>query len=129
MRIGERRLVGGELLMATFNSKRYAFRHERRDAANAFFPDPGEGPALAPDDLAEGLAEDFMVSATTGQEQGAEAHERFVEEEIGGPFVTTLPRVEFARGYDESNTPEAEREALPTTGPWRRDSTPDDDIE
>jgi len=113
--------------MATFNAKRNALKQGRRDAGDAFFPDPGEGPALAPDDLAEGLAEEFLMSVTTGQEQGAEAHEQFVDEEGGGPFVMTSPRTEFARSYDESNTPEAEREALPTPGPWLGDSTPDDE--
>lgn len=107
--------------------KRDALKHERRDAGDAFFPDPGEGPALAPDDLAEELAEEFLASATTGQEQGAEAHDQFVEEEIGGPFVTTLSRMEFGRAYDESNSPDAEREALPTPGPVLRESISDDD--
>ena len=99
--------------MAMFIPKRSAVKHARRDAGDAFFPDPGEGRALAPDDLAEELAEGFLMSVTTGQEQGAEAHEQFVWEEIGGPFVMTSPRMEFGRGYDESNTPEAERDALP----------------
>jgi hypothetical protein len=38
----------------------------RHDDGNAFFPDPGEGPARAPDDLAESLAEEFLEAATTG---------------------------------------------------------------
>jgi len=107
--------------------KRNAAKHERRDGGDAFFPDPGEGPAWAPDDLAEELAEDFLVSVTTGQEQGVEAHERFVDEEIGGPFVTTSPRMQFGRSYDDSNRPEVESEAFPTPGPWLVDSTPDED--
>lgn len=89
--------------------------HGRPDSADAFFRDPGEGPARAPDDLAEELAEEFLASATTGQEQGEEAHEQFVDEEIGGPFVTSTSGKEFGYAYDESNIPGTMPEAYPTT--------------
>lgn len=91
--------------------------HQRRDSGDAFFPDPGEGPAVISDDLAEELAEEFLSSATTGQEQGEEGHEQFVDEEIGGPFVLSSSAREFGQDFDESNIPGAEREAYPTAGP------------
>lgn len=90
---------------------------KRRDNADAFFPDPGEGPALAPDDLAEELAEEFLTSATTGHEHGGAAYEQVVEEESGGPFVVSSKRREFAHGFDESNIKGAVPEAFPTAGP------------
>lgn len=99
----------------------------RRDAADAFFPDPGGGPALAPDDWAEELAEEFLSSVTMGQGQGEEGHEQFVDEEIGGPFVPSGRR-EFS--HDPlGRTLGPERESLPTPGPLTQDSSLDEDDE
>jgi hypothetical protein len=96
--------------------------YRRRDGGDAFFPDPGGGRAVAPDELAEGLAEGFLASATSGEEQGEEAHEQFVEEELGGPFVTTHAKEEFAHDYDDSNFMGAERESFPMPGPVASDA-------
>jgi hypothetical protein len=88
----------------------------RPDGGDAFFPDPaggGGGPSRAPDDLAEELAEDFLASATSGEEQGIETHEREVEEEEGGPFVMSTGKTEFADGTDASNPSDAERSPFP----------------
>jgi len=41
---------------------------KRSDDADAFIPDPGEGPARTRDDLAEVLAEDFIGAATSGND-------------------------------------------------------------
>ena len=99
----------------------------RRDDADAFFPDPGAGPALAPDDLAEELTEEFLTSATMGQGQGEEGHEQFVDEEIGGPFVQSGGR-EFAHHPGGWSLLGAEREPSPTPGPLlQEDSSPDED--
>jgi len=38
----------------------------RSDDADAFIPDPEDGPAIAGDDLAEALAEEFVEGATSG---------------------------------------------------------------
>ncbi len=38
-----------------------------------------------------------------------------IPEESGGPFVPSTAGQEFAGGTDESNIPEATREALPRT--------------
>jgi hypothetical protein len=99
----------------------------RSDSGDAFFPDPGGGPIRLSDDLAEELAEEFLASATTGQEQGEEGHEQFVEEEIGGPFVTTSSSTEFAHGFDASNIPGTRPEAYPTSSAARAADDDDSD--
>ena len=88
----------------------------RPDHADAFFPDPEGGPAHAPDDLAEELAEEFLSSATSGEEAANDGHEQVVPEENGGPFVPSSGAAEFADGTDESNPTDAEAEPFPTTG-------------
>jgi hypothetical protein len=85
----------------------------RSDSGDAFFPDPEGGPARAPDDLAETLAEDFLASATTGNDVDDEVMNQVVPEEIGGPFIETTASEEFADGYDESNPEDAEVEGRP----------------
>jgi len=44
----------------------------RPDDGNAFFRDPAEGPARVNDDLAQVLAEDFLIAATSGEEVNEE---------------------------------------------------------
>lgn len=92
-------------------------RPSRPDDAEAFIP---ERRSRTNDDLAEGLAEDFLASATSGEEQGERSHEEIVPEEEGGPFVPSRGKVEFARGTDKSNPRSAEREAFPTPNSTRR---------
>ena len=93
-------------------------RHQRPDDGNAFIPDPEDGPARTQDDLAENLAEDYLQGATSGGEPFAEEqNDEIVPEELGGPFVETSARDEFADGTDESNPADAERAPLPLTGP------------
>jgi len=55
------------------------------------------------DDLAESLAEGYVASATSAEDQGEQRHEQAVEEEIGGPFVLSTAGKEFADDVDESN--------------------------
>jgi hypothetical protein len=94
-----------------------ARRHQRSDDGNAFIPDPGDGPAHTRDDLAESLAEEYLLGATSGGEPVAEEqNDEVVPEELGGPFVETSAREEFADGTDESNPADAEPAALPLTG-------------
>lgn len=95
--------------------------YQRRDSGDAFFPDPAQGPAFVVDDLAEELAEEFLFSATTGQEQGEEGHEQVVDEELGGPFVMSSSAREFGLDFDESNIPGGECEPYPTAGPVVQD--------
>ena len=86
--------------------------HRRSDDADAFMPDPEDGPARIPDDLAENLAEDYLQAATQGMEV-EEDHDQVVPEEIGGPFIETTAAEEFAQGIDEANPEDASREPLP----------------
>ena len=72
------------------------------------------GPSSS-EELSEELGEAYLQSATSGEESEPDRHERITAEEVGGPFVTTTARVEFADGIDESNIAEATREPLPRT--------------
>ena len=88
--------------------------NERSDTADAFLPDPLSGaPSRTSDDLAEHLAEDFVRSATTGEDAEDESMDQLVPEEYGGPFVETSADEEFAMGEDESNPEDAFAEPLP----------------
>lgn len=119
------RRISGLSVRRRQGHQHWRYQRGRRDGADAFFPDPGEGPALAPDDLAEELAEEFLTSATTGHEQGGSVYDQVVDEENGGPFVMSSKRKEFAHGFDESNIKGAEPEAFPTVGPTLDGPSPD----
>ena len=95
----------------------------RHDSAAAFLPEPDGGRLVAPDDLAELLAEDFVMGATSGNDADNDEHEEVVPEELGGPFVETAASDEFAGGTDESNPEDATPEPLPRVmgGPMRGD--------
>jgi hypothetical protein len=67
------------------------------------------------DSLAENFGEEFVQSATSGENQEEELLEREVSEEHGGPFVETTSGTEFAGGTDASNPKDAKREPFPTT--------------
>ncbi|HSZ81688.1 MAG TPA: hypothetical protein VLA14_05375 [Polyangia bacterium] len=86
---------------------------KRSDDADAFIPDPGEGPARTRDDLAEVLAEDFIGAATSGNDVLEDDLERETSDELGGPFVVTSARLELADDVDASNPIGAEVEAFP----------------
>jgi hypothetical protein len=88
-------------------------RHERTDDGNAFIPDPEGGPARTSDDLAENMAEEFLESATRGNDAYEDALDEVVPEEIGGPFIETSAADEFAHDIDETNPEDAVREPLP----------------
>jgi hypothetical protein len=85
----------------------------RADSADAFIRNPDDGGMSVDDDLAESLAEEFVHSATSGENQGEEAQDQIVPEEIGGPFVETSAEEEFADDIDESNPSDAEPEPMP----------------
>lgn len=71
-----------------------ARRRSRKDSGDAFIPDPGEGVARTDDTLAENLAEEYLESATSGEERGEEALNELVTEEIGGPFIEVTSALE-----------------------------------
>ncbi len=93
------------------NSNMKRKKRPRRGADDAFIP--SERPK-SKDDLAELLAEQYLASATSGEEQGEESQNEIVPEEDGGPFVYTRGKVEFAKGVDPSNPPGTLREPLPS---------------
>jgi hypothetical protein len=85
----------------------------RSDDANAFIPDPGDGPVRVDDDLAESMAESFLEGATTSEDPEQDRLDSSYPEEIGGPFVETSADVEMADDVDANNPVDATREALP----------------
>jgi hypothetical protein len=91
-------------------------RTRRSDDADAFLPDPSDdGPARSNDDLAEVLAEDFLESATRGNDVYEDDDlERPLPDEVGGPFVVTDADQELADDVDESNPADAEPAPRPT---------------
>jgi hypothetical protein len=85
----------------------------RQDRADAFIPDPEDGPAHVNDDLAETLAEQYIAAATSGEDTSDEVMDQVVSEEIGGPFVETSAEDEYGTEPDESNPVDALAEPLP----------------
>lgn len=83
---------------------------ETAGVAGRAFIDP-ERPV---DDLADELGEEFVKTATSGEQSNEETRDEVLPEETGGPFIETSPNVEFAGGTDESNPIDAEQEAFPT---------------
>jgi hypothetical protein len=69
----------------------------------------------AHDSLAEELGEEAVATMTSGEDQSERMQDLEVEEDSGGPFITTSGREEFARGTDKSNPFDATREPFPTT--------------
>ncbi len=71
--------------------------------------------SISTDSFAEESGESFVRSATSGESDDADTRDSVVVEEIGGPFVLTNADNEFARGTDESNPDDADREPFPPT--------------
>lgn len=86
----------------------------RSDDGNAFFPDPGEGPAVTNDSLAQELGEDFVSSVTSADHAAETTRDEMVTEEIGGPFVESDSLDEFADDIDASNPIDAEPAGRPS---------------
>jgi hypothetical protein len=87
----------------------------RSDRANAFVAEPETGEGPPPDDLAEFLGENFLQSATGGEDSDEVLHEELAIGEVGGPFVETDERTEFSRADDKAAAREpGEPEAFPT---------------
>jgi hypothetical protein len=71
--------------------------------------------SVSAEELSEELGEAYLESATSGEQSEPERHERITPDELGGPFIVSSARREFAEGTDESNIAEATREPLPRT--------------
>jgi hypothetical protein len=67
------------------------------------------------DGLAEELGEEAVETMTSGEDDGGDTRDQFVDEEIGGPFVESSAKREFAEGNDASNPDDATREPFPKT--------------
>lgn len=79
---------------------------------------PNEGFLTQPrssDDLAENMGEEFIASATSGENQEEDLLDQVVPEERGGPFVPSTAGAEFAEGTDASNPLGSKKEPFPTT--------------
>lgn len=81
----------------------------KRDDDRAFI---SEGRAR--DDLAQELGEEAVLAMTSGEDDIAEHRDAYVEEDRGGPFVSSDGDLEFADGVDDSNPADALREPFPT---------------
>jgi hypothetical protein len=95
--------------------KRRAASLESSGPRAAFLPDPNGGPARTDEDLAEELAEEFVTQATSGTEHEETIQDEITPDEIGGPFVPSTAKEEFAAGTDASNPSDAEPAPLPRT--------------
>jgi hypothetical protein len=92
--------------------------HARSDDGGAFLPDPyaygSSGHIRTGEPVAESLAEDFVSSATSGEEAGPDRRDALSAYEMGGPFVETQAKEEFATTIDEMNPEDAIPEPFPT---------------
>ena len=98
---------------------------ERSDSAHAFIPVPGEHIGPVDDDLAEYLGENFLASATGGDDSGDALQDDVVAEELGGPFIETDAESEFGTSRTASAADDAvEAEPFPTAVRGGRSSLP-----
>jgi hypothetical protein len=103
-------------------------REERalvRDADNEAAPSamadsPEYIPEAMEDSLAEELGEATVESATSGDQANEAIRNQDVPEDVGGPFVRSTARQEFARGTDASNPEDAEPAEFPTANRLKR---------
>lgn len=90
----------------------------RSDDGDAFLPDPYgwglSGHMRLAEPMSESLAEDFVASATSGEEVTPELRDALNTDEVGGPFVETQAQEEFAITIDEMNPVDAVPEPFPT---------------
>lgn len=86
----------------------------RKDDGEAFLPDPDGGPIQSTGGVGDEMLEDFMRTATSGEDAAEDVRNQEFEEDHGGPFVTTSANQELAGGVDESNPADADRAARPS---------------
>ena len=92
---------------------RYAADLRAKSGRPASEPDAFVRLPRSHDALAEELGEEATRSMTTGETQ--DPMDTIVDEELGGPFVTSSVAEEVARGPDASNPRGATREPFPKT--------------
>lgn len=90
-------------------------RPERRsDPGGAFFPEPDNGPVVANDALAENMGQEFLTSATSGEEATPDDHDAVQPEEEGGPFIETTADEEL--GIEDDEDEEQTQPTMPGSG-------------
>lgn len=80
----------------------------RSDPDVAFIPEPDSGPVVAKDALADSMGQDYLSSATSGEEATPDDHDAVQTEEVGGPFVVTTEDEELGDDEDEEDEEEDE---------------------
>jgi hypothetical protein len=107
------------------SKKRLAAAHARTrpDDGHAFVEDPTEHEAPptqagedadAADSLAEELAEEFVVAATSNEDVGEQRFEQESVSEVGGPFLEVSSGAELVDDADANNPPGTTRAPFPT---------------
>lgn len=91
----------------------------RASAANDNTLAPQELVLGSKDALAEGLGQEYVKAATSGQDSTLEDMNAVTSEELGGPYLVTPASTEFADGTDKTNPTESEPAALPTAMPTK----------
>jgi hypothetical protein len=71
----------------------------RKDGADAFITEADQVTGT-PDDLAEHLAEEFLRSASSGEDMEEDARDEVLAEEMGGPFIESGPEEEFGTSLE-----------------------------
>jgi hypothetical protein len=69
--------------------------------------------ARSRDPLAEQFGEAMLETATSGQDSGADNHDRIVTEEAGGPFLEINANAEFAYAMDDASETQEPRPSPP----------------
>lgn len=73
------------------------------DDGDAFIPDCRRGPIHLADDEADAFAEEFLASATSGEEISEDARNELVPEELALDYAETVARsASFATDDEES---------------------------
>lgn len=81
--------------------KKRTLRPAALDDGDAFIPDCRRGPIHLSDDEADAFAEEFIASATSGEEIAEDARNELLPEELALDYVETVS-VASSVGKDES---------------------------
>jgi len=106
---------GGGHLEKKYAAHLLARSRESRDDANDTRAFLRKSASRSRDPLAEELGEEAVAAMTSGEDQGERLLDLEVEEERGGPFVSSSGAREFAHGTDKSNPRRSTREPFPRT--------------
>jgi len=88
-------------------------KQERSDGGDAFIPESAQVSGTS-DGVAELMAEEYLRGAS-GDEQADDARDEEVAEELGGPFVESLPEEEFGSTRKAGDTNQQSKGIRQTT--------------